>query len=45
MEDTQIIDILYIAFLEAEAERMFLGEEVNRIQRLCLRLGDRRDAL
>ena len=36
MKDAEVIDVLDIAFLEIEAQRILFGEEVKRIQRFAL---------
>jgi hypothetical protein len=44
VEDAQVVDVLDVALLEAQPERVLLREEVHRVERLRLRLGDGRDA-
>ena len=43
MEDTQIIDVLYIALLEVQRCTVFLRSEVQCVQCLCLGFRDRGD--
>lgn len=43
MEQPHAIDVLDVALLEIEPEGVFLGEEMDGVQRLGLRLADGRD--
>ena len=43
MEDTQVIHILHIAFLEVQGSTMLLSQKMQCIQCFCLCLADGRD--
>jgi hypothetical protein len=43
VEDAQVVDVLDVALLEIQPEGVLLREEVYRVERLSLRLGDGRD--
>ncbi len=43
VEYAEVVDVLDVAFLEAETERVLLRDEVHRVERLGLRLCDGRD--
>lgn len=43
MENAEIVDILHIAFLEAQRGAMFLCQKVQSVQCFCLRFGYRRN--
>lgn len=44
MEDAQVIHVLDVALLKVERHAALLGQEVQRVERLGLRLADGRDA-
>lgn len=41
MEDTQVIHVLNISLLESKRRTVLFSQKVQRIERLCLRFGDR----
>lgn len=43
MENTQVIDILHVSLLEIQRGAVLVRQEVQRVERFGLRLGDGRD--
>lgn len=43
MEDAEVVDVLYVTLLEFRVDTEPLASEVQRVQRFCLRLRDRRN--
>lgn len=43
MEDTQVIDVLYVALSKVETNSVFLGGKMQGVEGLCLGFGDGRD--
>lgn len=41
MEDTQVIHVLNISLLESKRGAMLFSQEMQRIERFCLRFGNR----
>lgn len=41
MENTQVIHVLNISLLKSKRGAVLLSQEMQRIERLCLRFGDR----
>lgn len=45
VDEAQVVDILYVAFLALDPKCVLLGQELQRIKSLSLRFGNRRDVI